>query len=291
MSYIEQFEKAILFIEENLCSNITVEQVANVSGYSYYHFHRLFKAVIGESIGNYIRLRRLARASQELLYTDKKIIDIAISYEFETQESFCRAFKQVYGMTPTIYRKNRIDMIVGNKKPLSIINLKHLYNNITINPEIVTVPEIKLVGVRYTSSITENLVYHMWEVFHTRYNEIKYVEENANQYSICELESDFDKKQFDKNSQSNQFIGVQVEEFSDIPSGMYNKILIGGKYAKFVHKGKTTDLYMTYQYIWGTWIPCSGCEIDMRDDFECYTEKFIGADNEESEISIFIPIK
>lgn len=291
MDYIEQLEKAVLFIEENICNKITVEQVANVSGYSYYHFHRIFEAITGETIGNYIRLRRLSKATSELLYTDKNVLDIAVSYEFESQESFGRAFKRLYGMTPNAYRKNRIDMIFGNKKPLAIGDLKHLYQNITVQPEIINISETRLIGIRYTASIVENSVYSMWELFHSRYHEIRNVKKNANQYSICEVSQNFDKKQFDENALSNQFIGVEVDAFGKTPLDMCDKILQGGKYARFIHTGKTADLHITYQYIWGTWIPCSGYELDIRDDFECYTESFLGIDNDNSQILIYIPIK
>jgi AraC family transcriptional regulator len=52
------------------------DEVADAAGYSYYHFHRIFEAALGETVGNYIRSRRLCRAAGELLYTDKKILDM-----------------------------------------------------------------------------------------------------------------------------------------------------------------------------------------------------------------------
>ena len=115
MNYLEQLEKAILFIEANLCEDIRTEDVAGIAGYSYYHFHRVFEAVTGETIGNYIRSRRLARAAYDLMYSDVKIIDIAVRYQFESQEAFNRAFKKLYKISPGTYRNNRIDSIVGNR--------------------------------------------------------------------------------------------------------------------------------------------------------------------------------
>lgn len=80
MDYLEQLEKAIEFIENNINEDIKVDEVAGVVGYSYYHFHRIFEAVLGETAGNYIRSRRLARAANDLLYTDRRILDIAVSF-------------------------------------------------------------------------------------------------------------------------------------------------------------------------------------------------------------------
>lgn len=71
--------RAIIFIETNLYEPLTVESVASVVSYSYYHFHRYFQAVMGETIGSYIRSRRLTQATYDLIYSNKKILDIAIS--------------------------------------------------------------------------------------------------------------------------------------------------------------------------------------------------------------------
>lgn len=72
---------------------------------------------------------------------------------------------------------------------------------------------------------------------------------------------------------------------------MDSKVLKGGKYAVFTHKGKLDTLHMTYEFIWGTWVLCSGYEIDLRDDFEFYDERFLGPDQDASEFDIYIPIK
>ena len=78
MDYIKSFEKAIIYIEENLNEDFKAEDVAKSIGYSYYHFTRLFEGLLGENVGNYIRKRRMAKAAQDLLYTDKNRILVRI---------------------------------------------------------------------------------------------------------------------------------------------------------------------------------------------------------------------
>ena len=70
VDYLDQLIAAIEFIETNLESNIKVETVASQSGYSPYHFHRVFRSALGESVAEYIRRRRLALASRKLLDSD-----------------------------------------------------------------------------------------------------------------------------------------------------------------------------------------------------------------------------
>ena len=74
MDYKKVLEQAVIYIEQHLNEGLSVEEVSKVTGYSYYHLNRQFIAVLGESIGNYIKKRRLANAAQKLLYTDEKII-------------------------------------------------------------------------------------------------------------------------------------------------------------------------------------------------------------------------
>jgi AraC family transcriptional regulator len=291
MNYLEQLEKAIMFIEKNLSEDVKVEEVAGEAGYSYFHFHRIFEAVLGETVGNYIRSRRLTRASYDLIYTDKRIIDIAFDYQFDSQEAFNRAFKKVYKITPGAYRKNRIDMIIGNKRQLTTANLKHLFDKVTIQPQIKEIPETKIIGLRGISTIRNNMIPRLWGQFNPRILEIKNRAEKMKGYGICEVDPDYDMKKFNENTEFSELVGVEVDNFNSIPERMTAKTLTGGKYAVFTHKGKIDFLNMTYDYIWGTWIPCSGIEVDLRDDFEFYDERFLGPNEDESEFDIYIPIK
>ncbi|MEN0642367.1 AraC family transcriptional regulator [Alkalicoccobacillus gibsonii] len=93
------------FVENSLHEPLNLEIVAAQSAFSKYHFHRIFKTSVGMTVNEYIRLRRLANASSALLYSDERILDIALYYQFETQESFTKAFKEVYKLPPGKYRK------------------------------------------------------------------------------------------------------------------------------------------------------------------------------------------
>ncbi|MCY8544591.1 helix-turn-helix transcriptional regulator [Bacillus vallismortis] len=104
MYYEKAVQKTIDWIECNLHEQIASEDIVNVSGFSKFHFHRIFQKEVGMSVASYIRLRRLATAATALLYTDFRIMDIALYYQFESQESFTRTFKKLYHMPPGTYR-------------------------------------------------------------------------------------------------------------------------------------------------------------------------------------------
>ena len=111
MDYLKALENAIIYIENHLGEAIMVEDVASAAGYSYYHLTRQFSVVLGESVGSYIKKRRLADGAKKLLYSNKRIIDIAMENGFDSSEAFSRAFKVIYKVSPSIYRKNRLDCV------------------------------------------------------------------------------------------------------------------------------------------------------------------------------------
>jgi AraC-like DNA-binding protein len=105
MQYTESLHEIILFIDENLTADISLEGLAERMNFSPYHFHRMFKAFKGEVLMEYVRRLRIRSASHDLLSDGATIIEIALKYKFESQDGFCRAFKKYFGITPGKYRK------------------------------------------------------------------------------------------------------------------------------------------------------------------------------------------
>ena len=94
MNYLSKIQNSIDFIEVNLRQDLNLSKVSDSAYFSKFHFHRLFHAITGENVMFYIRKRRLTEAAKELLITDKSILEVALEYQFDSQESFTRAFKK-----------------------------------------------------------------------------------------------------------------------------------------------------------------------------------------------------
>ncbi|MEK5496163.1 AraC family transcriptional regulator [Bacillus sp. FSL M8-0077] len=108
MSYQEHektIQETLNYIEQHLKDDLTLQTLAKHTGYSRFHFHRIFKKVIKKSVVEYIRERRMTQAAKDLIHMDQRAIDIALHYRFGSQESFPRAFKMIYDMSPAHYRK------------------------------------------------------------------------------------------------------------------------------------------------------------------------------------------
>jgi AraC family transcriptional regulator len=105
MSQIASICWAIDFVEAHLKEEITVADMADSAGYSLYHFCRTFNGLVHHTPYDYLMRRRLSESARELIRTDKRIIDIAFDYRFNSPETYSRAFKRMFGLQPSQWKE------------------------------------------------------------------------------------------------------------------------------------------------------------------------------------------
>ena len=101
MNWIQGIQRAIDYVEANITQELDLEDVAAQAYSSSFHFQRVFGILCGFSLGDYIRMRRLSLAGEELSRGNAKIIEIALKYGYDTPESFSRAFTRFHGIAPS----------------------------------------------------------------------------------------------------------------------------------------------------------------------------------------------
>lgn len=92
------------WIDQNLDKSLSIDEVAAKSGYSKWHLQRMFRTVTKQTLGGYIRERRLTLAAEALRQTQRPVFDIAMQYGYDSQQTFSRVFRRQYSQTPTAYR-------------------------------------------------------------------------------------------------------------------------------------------------------------------------------------------
>lgn len=95
------------YIEENLTQNVTPELCAQKCGYSLSNLQKLFRCVFHIGVGDYIARRKLSAAAKELLESNVTILDTALKYGYQSHEVFTRAFRRLWGVSPSAFRKSR----------------------------------------------------------------------------------------------------------------------------------------------------------------------------------------
>ncbi|EJL89967.1 helix-turn-helix domain-containing protein [Pantoea sp. BIGb0393] len=103
-----EFIRSLLdWIENNLGHDLHLDEVARRSGYSRWHLQRLFRQHTGFSLAEYIRQRRLTESALTLINSDEAILQVAMSYGFDTQQAYTRTFKNYFLVTPGQLRRQR----------------------------------------------------------------------------------------------------------------------------------------------------------------------------------------
>ncbi|MFG1173123.1 superoxide response transcriptional regulator SoxS [Erwiniaceae bacterium CAU 1747] len=92
------------WIDSNLDKTLSIDEVAAKSGYSKWHLQRMFRTVTKQTLGGYIRERRLTLAAEALRKTQRPVFDIAMQYGYDSQQTFSRVFRRQFSQTPTAYR-------------------------------------------------------------------------------------------------------------------------------------------------------------------------------------------
>ena len=105
MDWTEGIRRAIDYIEAHLTEEIDPAAVARCAACSSFYFQRVFAALCGMTMGEYIRARRLTLAGSELACSGTRVIDVALKYGYESPESFCRAFSRFHGVAPSEARR------------------------------------------------------------------------------------------------------------------------------------------------------------------------------------------
>ena len=288
MNTIKQIQKGINFIEDNLDYDISLEQIAKEAEISQWHFQRIFKALTTETLKTYIRSRRLSNAFEKLFRSNKRIIEIAVTAGFESQESFSRAFKKAFDMTPNQARKLGNKNLFLKKVEFNEDYLKHIHQNISLQPEIFTQEKMILVGMKtcfYSTDSEKNNIAEklpaLWNSFLPRMSEIeKGIQGIA--YGIIQQTPE-------KNDLLEYYAALKVTELESIPEGMTMLEIPEAQYAKFTHKGHVQNLDNTVNYIYSSWLLNSGKRHTYGPDIEIYSDKYI-PDSEDSVIHYAIPI-
>ena len=104
MNYYERIQRSIDFMEENLENEFDLTEAARVAFMSLSNYYRLFLAITGYTVKEYVRLRRLSRAALDLIEGKERVIDLAVKYAYTSADAFSRAFKSVTGYLPSKYR-------------------------------------------------------------------------------------------------------------------------------------------------------------------------------------------
>lgn len=281
-SHSERVNDVLQYINSHLGDEMSITVLAEISNYSSFHFHRIMRAYLGESIGSYIIRVRMDAGATLLQHTDLEIVEIAYKLGYNSPSSFNKAFKKHFQVSPSDLRKNgRVGL-----HHFCHINKNVIMKNVSLKPQIKNIKDkkvaysvaigkygdenTKLAWQRIVTFAEKNKLFG----FGTECIGISLDDPNITDAEKCRYEACIVCK---KDIKAEGEIGVKTIE--------------GGKYAIFKHKGAYETLINTYNYICGEWLPNSQYELRELPCFEIYHNSPEDTKPEKLKTDVYVPLK
>ncbi|AUX92323.1 MDR efflux pump AcrAB transcriptional activator RobA [Mixta gaviniae] len=239
----------LVWLESHLDQPLSLDNVAAKAGYSKWHLQRMFKEVTGHAIGAYIRARRLSKAAVALRLTSRPILDIALQYRFDSQQTFTRAFKKQFTQTPAWYRRASEWNAYGLRPPIRLDDMP------LPEAHYVTLPETLLVGQTqsYTCTLEQISRYrdemrvHFWQQFLLETDTVPPV-----LYGLHQVRPSQEK---DDEQEILYTTAVPSEQLVKTMQSAQTVLLEGGDYAQFNYQGPRSQLQDFILMLYGTCMP------------------------------------
>ena len=274
--YIQRINKVVAYINDHLDESLDLKNLAEVAALSEFHFHRVFKALKGESIGAHISRLRIEAAARLLRYSALSIEDIAFNIGYEAPAALSKAFENQYGITPTQYRTNK-DIYIMKKE---IINPDLALKA----PKIMELEPKNLIYVALTGeygTLDYDKAYEqLWAVVKSQKLFTKGIE------SIC---VSYDDPKITEASLQRSEVSLSIHKHADPEGEVSCKTLAGGKYAVFFYQGSYTHLSAVYDAAM-RWVIDSEYEVREEPTFEKYLNDSRRTPEEKLKTEVYIPI-
>ena len=235
-------QNALNYIENHLTEDLSIRDIAKAACLSSFYFQRIFSALCGMGVGEYIRSRRLTLAGAELASTEIRVIDAAAKYGYDSPDSFCRAFQRFHGFPPSAAGRKREQL-----RSLNPIELKIRAGERTmLEYKIVEKPQFTLVGLerKFNPETSYQEIPKFWDE--------AFSQENCplmGIYGVC----------LDEDTEDGCFTYLIADNYipwQEIPQGLTVRVIPASTWAVFPCRGPLPQtLQEVNTRMWSEWLP------------------------------------
>jgi AraC family transcriptional regulator len=272
--YKQRLLRVLVHIQQQLDEPLSLEELARLAHFSPFHFHRMFKGMLGESVQSHIRRLRLERSAARLKSGDWPVTRIALDSGFETPEAFTRAFKAMFGTSPTRYRSSRRPPRPPRGRPVASgihyhesSRLRHFkaakFGDEDMNVTVQTIPARRVAFVHHLGPYATCST--AWDTLGAFLGKEGLLGGDSLFIGICHDDPEVtppDRIRYDAC--------VTVDD-KFMPQGEIGvQTIPGGEYAVTTHFGSYETLGESYARLLGQWLPRSGRELRSTPCLEIY---------------------
>lgn len=271
--YSARMHRVLEHIDRHLDQDLELRAMARVAHFSAFHFHRVFFAWTGETLGAYLRRRRVEIAASRLAGQPRlTVLSVAMSVGFGSAEAFARAFKLRFGCTATawragIERERNPNQALGNpnqaKGKSGDNNINTVPPGVAMKVKVIERKPVKVTYLRHVgpygiplSEFWQNIVYP-WLAANNQLGQPR--------YGIS-----LDDPKITAESNCRYDAGVEVRGKLTVPGESQTTTIPGGEYAVTQFRGTVEQVGGVWESMLRDWLPKSGMQLDARPFFEYY---------------------
>lgn len=289
--YASRMNRVMDYVERHLDQEMCLDELAGIAHFSAFHFHRLFRAYTGETLGRFISRLRLQKAAGQLLHNpEKSVTHIALDCGFGSSAAFARAFRDCFGMSASEWRRSpnpiqsNLDQRLSNMReaasesicysgviqsiPVWTINMKNTMNQKTLTVEVKDLPERHLAYVRHIGPYVgdEALFKNLFERICRWAGARSLINEKSGFFAVYH-----DDPEITDEEKLRVSVGITVPAGTRGDEKVSVMRLEGGRYAvAHCRIAESSDFWPAWRALYGEWLPQSGFQPDDRLCFEQY---------------------
>jgi AraC family transcriptional regulator len=246
-TYRERILKVQLFIQQHLDEELSLDRLARVAHFSPYHFHRIFRGLVGEGVNEYVRRLRLESAAILLKTTRRGITRIALDAGYGTHEAFTRAFRQMFGVSPSQFRAGR--------RPAHDPKEKTTMTTTSTPPEtrLEEFPPRRVAFIRHVGP------YDSVGATHGKLMAWAQGRGLLRPVTLC-IGIPLDDPEVTPPEKLRYDCCITVDDGVQAEGEVGVQTVEGGTYAVATHRGPYRQVGETYQWLYGHWLPASDRE-------------------------------
>jgi len=277
-NYYKRFNEVLKHIHFNLDEKLDLEKLAKIASVSKYHFHRMMKSYLGESLGSYVNRIKIETGAKLLKYSETEISEIAYKIGYETPTSFNKAFKKQFGVTPTNFRKNP-------NHSFEIGKIRTNTKNFDLKVEEETIQPIKVLSNQSKGALGNGETDVVWEDLMSF----------AGKNGLLTMQTKLFGIHWDDPSitlKHNLRYDACISITEDIKHPRFvMKGISGGKYLCFTYKGDYENLIDVYDQIFKEYILTKNIVLREEVLFDQFLNDKNNTKTEDLLTKIFIPIQ
>lgn len=275
-SYNDRLDRMLDYVHAHLEDDLSFDRLAEVACLSPYHWSRIYSAIQGETIVATIRRLRLQRAAERLSNSDLDLETLAKRAGYASTDTFGRAFREAFGVSPAAYRAN------GSHAAFKAANAAGDADAFPVS--VVTLPERRCAGVDHTGSYMA-IDHAMGKLF------AELVARKALPAQPAMVGVFFDDPDLGPEEALRSRACLPVADSVAIDPPLVETVLRGGPYARLSYTGPYADMRGAYRWLLGAWLPASGYEPGDAPIFEAYLNDPREVPQTELRTDIHLPLK